>query len=44
VIGRAVADPDVLPANLRDRPRLADGRVARVGDGAGRTTPADTVE
>ena len=39
VIGRAVADPDVLPANLRDRPRRADGRVARTGDGAGRTPP-----
>jgi ATP-dependent Zn protease len=44
VIGRAVADPDVLPRNLRDRPRLADGRVDRTGDGTGRATAADSVE
>ncbi len=44
VIGRAVADPDILPANLRDRPRLADGRVAAAGDVAGRTAPADATD
>ncbi len=43
VIGRAVADPDVLPANLRDRPRLVSGHVARTGDVTGRAA-ADTVE
>ena len=44
VIGRAVADPDVLPGNLRDRPRLADGRVARPVEGAGRSATTDSVE
>ncbi len=28
VIRRAQADPDMLPSNLRDTPRLADGRPA----------------
>ena len=26
VIRRAESDPDILPANLRDSPRLGDGR------------------
>jgi ATP-dependent Zn protease len=43
VIGRAAADPDVLPANLRVRPRGPSGRVARTGDVAGRPA-ADSVE
>ena len=43
VIGRAVADPDILPGNLRDRPPGADGGCP-AGDGTGRAAAADTVE
>jgi hypothetical protein len=33
VIGRAVADPDILPANLRDRPRRPAWHVTSGGVG-----------
>jgi hypothetical protein len=40
VIGRAVADPDILPANLRDRPRRPARHVTSGGVGVS-DHPAD---
>ena len=40
VIGRAVADPDILPANLRDRPRRPARHVTSGGVGV-TAHPAD---